>query len=126
MPAAVIVVEQTAEEKAAADRIEKIISDLYYDKGGYLSVEQTYRNALKKDKTIKKKDVQAWFHLNTVKKNNVMGPQGKNSFVAPHKGYEYQIDLFWIKDMGTQENEIGFVMIDIFTKYATVIPLSNN
>jgi hypothetical protein len=77
-----------------------------------------------KDNTITKTMVQEWFAKNVEKTRNPMGPQGKNSFVAPYKGYEYQMDLFFINDLGKkQEYEGGFVMIDIFTKYAVVIPI---
>ena len=50
-------------------------------------------------------------------------PRGENSFVAPHAHWEYQVDLFFIstKDLENQQFRIGLVLIDIFSKYATVI-----
>ena len=132
MAADAVLVELTPEEKIQeavklskenTDRKDKLISKIYYDKGGYFSIERVYTMARKEDKTITKKYVQEWFASNIVKRAHAMGPQGKNSFVAPHKGYEYQMDLFFINDLTHQKWEGGFVMIDIFTKYATVVPI---
>ena len=132
MPAGAVLVELTREQQiqeavqmglAHADRKDKIISKLYYDKAGYGSIDSVYKNARKQNNTISKRDVQVWFDTNIIKTAHAMGPQGKNSFVAPHKGYEYQMDLFFIKDLKKQKYNAGFLMIDIFTKYATVVPI---
>ena len=48
-----------------------------------------------------------------------------NSFVAPHANYEYQIDLFFITDLENQIYKIGMACIDIFSKYATVVPIKS-
>jgi hypothetical protein len=45
--------------------------------------------------------------------------------VAPHPYYEYQLDLLFINDMENQKVKIGMTMIDIFTKYATVVPIAS-
>ena len=47
----------------------------------------------------------------------------KNSFVAPHAHYEYQIDLFFLAHLKTQKFRVGMACIDIFTKYAVVVPI---
>ena len=52
--------------------------------------------------------------------------KGYNSFIAPYPNYEYQLDLFFINDLPEQKIKIGLVLIDIFTKYAAVIPLKRN
>ena len=67
--------------------------------------------------------------MNSLEKNVEVKklPRGQNSFVAPHAGYEYQVDLFFIgkKDMkDKQKTRIGMVMIDIFSKYAVVLPIN--
>ena len=52
-------------------------------------------------------------------------PTGTNSFVAPRPYYEYQFDLFFINDLKEQKFKIGCVCIDVFSKYAAVVPLHN-
>ena len=55
-------------------------------------------------------------------------PRGEKSFVAPAPYWEYQIDLFFISknDLENfQKFRIGLVLIDIFTKYAVVIPIKS-
>ena len=64
--------------------------------------------------------VKEWFNKN-IEKTRYYG--GKNSFVAPHANYEYQIDLCFITDLENQTYKIGIACIDIFTKYATVVPI---
>ena len=46
-----------------------------------------------------------------------------NSFVAPHPNYEFQVDLFFISDLENQTNTIGIACIDIFTRYASIVPI---
>jgi len=45
--------------------------------------------------------------------------------VAPHANYEYQIDLFFITDLDNQKYKIGMACIDIFSKYAVVVPIKS-
>ena len=55
-------------------------------------------------------------------------PRGENSFVAPRSFWEYQLDLFFISknDLEHQQKfRVGLVLIDIFTKYAVVIPIKS-
>ena len=54
-------------------------------------------------------------------------PRGVNSFVAPHAHFEYQVDFFFISknDLENQKFRIGLVVIDIFSKYATVIRIKS-
>ena len=49
--------------------------------------------------------------------------KGTNSYIAPKPFYEYQIDLFFLPDQ--PKPNIGLACIDIFTKYAVVIPISS-
>ena len=53
--------------------------------------------------------------------------RGENSFMAPHAYWEYQLDLFFISknDLENQNSRIGMVLIDIFSKFATVIPIKS-
>ena len=104
---------------------DRIIKREYYDEGGYNSKEITLRKARKEDNTITKADVESWYDANVIKRGHAQGVT-RNSFVAPHKGYEYQIDVFFIKDLETEQKYTdGFIMIDIFTRYAVVLPVKN-
>ena len=49
--------------------------------------------------------------------------KGSNSYIAPDPYFEYQLDLFFVPDQPTPN--IGLACIDIFTKYAVVVPLEN-
>ena len=107
-----------------SDNKQKIISDIYHDPAGFGSKQTTLKDSRKKDATITMKDVEQFFKENVEVKKL---PRGQNSFVAPHAGYEYQVDLFFIgkKDMkDKQKTRIGMVMIDIFSKYAVVLPIN--
>ena len=77
-----------------------------------------------KIKTITMADVEEFFKKNVEEKRK---PRGQNSFVAPHPYFEFQLDLFFISsnDLENQKFRIGLVLIDIFTKYATVIPIKS-
>ena len=55
-------------------------------------------------------------------------PRGENSFVAPHPYFEFQLDLFFISPNDVESKQkfrVGLVLIDIFTKYAVVIPIKS-
>jgi hypothetical protein len=99
---------------------DKIINNLYNDPVGYGSVQNTNTEARVKDKTITIKDVQSWFSNNVSKTRQ---PNGSNSFVAPGPYYEYQMDLLFINDLKKQKFKSGLVCIDVFTKFAMVLPL---
>ena len=49
--------------------------------------------------------------------------KGSNSYIAPDPYFEYQLDLFFVPDQPTPN--IGLACIDIFTKYAVVVPIDN-
>ena len=103
---------------------QKIINDIYYDRSGFGSRATTLKDAKKKDASITKEDVEEFFRKNVEEKRK---PRGENSFVAPHAHWEYQLDLFFIskKDLKRQKFRIGLVLIDVFSKYATVIPIKS-
>jgi hypothetical protein len=96
------------------------ISKIYYDPAGYGSIITTYNEARREDITISKQFVQGWFSENVDKKRQA---GATNSFVAPGPGYEYQVDLFYLSDLKKQKMTYGCVCIDIFTKYAWVVPI---
>ena len=102
---------------------QKIINDVYYDKGGFGSKKKTLDDAKKKDPTIKMADVEEFFKKNVELKKKT---RGYNSFVAPHNNYSYQVDLFFIskKDLKVKQKfRGGLVMIDVLSKFAVVVPV---
>lgn len=97
---------------------EQIISDTYHE--FYGSIKNTYLDAKKKDNTIKYDDVKKWFDKSFVRKTNL---SGFNSYVAQRPYEEFQMDLFFINDLEDQEYKIGLLIVDIFSKYLTVVPI---
>ena len=91
---------------------------------GFGSRATTLKDAREKDKSITKEDVEEFFKKNVEEKRR---PRGKNSFVAPHAYFEFQLDLFFLSkhDLENQKFSVGMVLIDIFSKYATVIPIKS-
>ena len=81
---------------------------------------QLYKMLKRRTPVSQKKMWKSFFRKNVEEKRK---PRGENSFVAPHAHWEYQVDLFFIstKDLENQQFRIGLVLIDIFSKYATVI-----
>ena len=67
--------------------------------------------------------MKGWFKLNVEPTSQVWGK--RNSYVAPSAYFEYQADLFFVtpKQFKNQKYEIGLSMIDVFSKYAVVIPI---
>ncbi len=53
-------------------------------------------------------------------------PTGMNSFVAPEPFYELQIDLFFTNYITDQKYTLAMLCIDIFTKFAVVVPAIDN
>ena len=104
------------------DSKQEIIKKIYYDPSGHGSLKTTLEDARQVDKTITINDVKEFFKNNIEKKTQL---KGMNSFVAPHAYYEYQLDLFFINDLENQKNRIGMAMIDIFTKYASVVTIAS-
>ena len=96
------------------------ISKIYYDRAGFGSIQQTLKEAKEKDKSITLNDVKEWFKENVEQKKQL---RGYNSFVAKHAYFEFQADLLFITDLPNQDFKIGLLVIDIFTKYMTVIPM---
>ena len=101
------------------------MSSIYYDRSGYGSVNTTYQDAKKKDKTITVNDVKTWFEKNVEKKKQL---SGYNSFVAPYANYEYEIDLFFVtkNDLLHQKFRVGMIMIDVFSKLMAVMAIKSN
>ena len=96
------------------DIIEKTYNEFYG------SITNTLRDARQIDPSIKYQDVKDWYEKQFIRKTNL---KGYNSYIANFPNEEYQMDLFFINDLENQEFKIGLLLIDIFTKFISVVPL---
>ena len=99
----------------------KLLNKLYFDQAGFSSIQNLYKEAKLKDPSITLAFVKEW-HNNNVGKSRY---KGTNSFVAPYPYYEYQVDLFFMTDLENQKFKIGFICIDIFTRFCVVVPIKS-
>ena len=99
---------------------DDIIKSIYYDRGGFGSKSRTLAEAREKDKSVTMGDINTWFRANVEQKRK---PVGQNSFIAPHSAFEYQMDLFFIKDIPKQKSTVGMLMTDAFDKFMHVVPI---
>ena len=98
---------------------EDIIEKAYKEFFG--SIADTTKEAKKLDKSITLADVKTWFNNKFARKTK----QLQNSYIANHAYEEYQMDLFFMKDTDGEEYNTGLLLIDIFTKFATVVPVKS-
>jgi len=105
---------------------DKLIRSVYFSNDGFRSMNATFQDAKAKEPSIKMADVKDWFSKNVAKKGKDI--RGFNSYVAPGPYHEFQVDLFFItkNQLPNQEYPMGMICIDVFTKYATVVPLKSN
>ena len=99
-----------------------VIKKVYYDPAGFSSIKQTYLDAKEKDDKITLSDVKEWFSKNVDRKTQL---KGYNSFINDAAHEEYEVDLLFFKNNVTNKNEIGLVLLDIFSKYAQCIPIES-
>ena len=52
-------------------KYDGLLKKVYYDPAGYGSIQDTYKDAKKKDATIKVSDVKDWFERNVERKNSL-------------------------------------------------------
>ena len=65
-------------------------------------------------------DVKKWFSANVSRTTQL---RRYNSYIAPHANFEYQVDLFFITKPENLEYKIGVLVIDIFSKFCSVMML---
>lgn len=103
---------------------DEIISEAYYSDSGYGSQKVTLKDAREKDPTITRDDVKKWFDENV---DRLKPMKGRNSYVAPEAGYEFQVDLFNYDFEQPKKNVMiplyGLLAIDSFSKYVHVVPI---
>ena len=111
------------EQAADVEAINKTIRRVYYSKDGGRPAYKTYLDAKAIDPQITLDWVRGWFKTNIERTRQVGG--AKNSYVAPRAFHEYQADIFYItpKQFPNQNLRFGLSVIDVFSKYATVIPM---
>ena len=104
---------------------DRAIKDTYHGESGFGSIFQTYKDAKAKVPSITHSYVKNWFSKN-IDRTKAEG-RGQNSYVAQRPYQEYQIDIFFITDkqMQHQEFRYGLSCIDIFSKYACVVPIKS-
>ena len=102
---------------------DKTIRSVFYGKDGGSTPYKTFLDAKAIDPRITLDWVRAWFKRNVERTKQVGG--ARNSYVAPRAYHEYQMDLFYITDrqFPNQDLPIGLAMIDVFSKFAVVVPL---
>ena len=102
---------------------ERVIAKVYRGADGGKPAYKTYLDAKAIEPGITFNLVRGWFKLNVQPKDQVWGK--RNSYVAPSAYHEYQADLFFVtkKQFKNQKFEVGLSMIDVFSKFAVVIPI---
>ena len=104
---------------------DKTIRSVYYGKEGGRTPYKTYLDAKAKDPRITLDWVRDWFKKNVERTRQVGG--AKKSYVAPRAYHEFQADFFFItkRQFKNQDYKVGLSMIDVFSKFAVVIPLKD-
>ena len=97
---------------------DDVIKSVYNARDGFGSVTTTFTNAKQKDKTITKQNVKDWFFKNV---ENKAPAKGYNSYINNAAFEEYQMDFIFFPGQ-----DHALTMIDTFSKFATVIPVSDN
>ena len=98
-----------------------IIKSIYYDLGSLGSMRRTYEDAHAKDKSIKLADVKNWYD-NNIEQGKY---RGTNSYIAPRRQFEYQMDICFFNDLKDPDYNQALVIIDIFTKFAAMTPIKS-
>ena len=113
---------------------DQIISNVYYDVSeGFGSVQETLKKAKEKYPSINMVDVKQFMAKQPNKQ--IRKYRGSNSYTAPFARFEYQIDIMDMIPL-TKEPEVkiptkksepryALVVIDIFSKFANVVPMEN-
>ena len=114
---------------------EQIVSNVYYDnEGGFGSIQETYKKAKQQNQEITLDEVKEFMKKQPNKQ--IKGYRGTNSYTAPFARFEYQIDIMVMAPLSKKpevkietpktEPRYALVVIDIFSKYADVIPMKEN
>ena len=102
--------------------IDEAISKAFYDPGGYGSINETLKDAKTYNPDVKYDDVKKWKEKNLPLKKNL---RGFNSYIASAPYDEFQIDLMFFSDLDDQKYRNALLMVDIFSKFVSVIPMNS-
>ena len=113
------------EQKAQIKEVDETISKIYHSRDGGRTAYKLWLDAKAKNPDIKLDWVKGWLRNNVDPTKQIGG--ARNSYVAPHAYFEYQVDLVFItkRQFPNQTLRIGMSMIDVFTKFAAVIPIKS-
>ena len=103
-------------------KFDSTTKKIYYDPGGYGSMQDTFKEVKKVDSSIKFSDVKDWFERSVERKKNL---RGFNSYVSLGPRDEFEVDLFDVNYLGQDEFRYGLIAIDNFTKVMWVIPIKD-
>ena len=106
----------------------KLLSDLFYDPSvGYTGVQALYKAAKKKKKSIKLDDVRKWLRKqNTYTLHKPIRRKFRRlQTVVGGIDYQWQGDLADVSSMSKYNDGYRylFCLIDVFSKYAWVVPI---
>ena len=99
---------------------ERIIKEVYEDKEqGYGSIKDTFKQAVKKDPSIKLDDVKKYLDKQSFRQTQFTYKKF-NSYISPGPMHELEVDLvdFTKKAKENDGFRYGLVAIDNFTKFA--------
>ena len=105
---------------------DSIIRSIYHDADdGFDSIINTYRKAHKVLNTITVAEVKAFIEKQKGSNEQTKPYKGFNSYVAPRKLHEIQIDLAIFTDSAKYNNgyKLLFVAIDIFSTFMWAVPI---
>ena len=106
---------------------EKIIKEVYEDKEqGFGSIKDTFKQAIKKDPSIKLDDVKKYLDKQSFRQTQFTYKKF-NSYISPGPMFEFEMDLidFTAKAKENDGFRYGLVAIDNFTKFAWVVPMKD-
>ena len=104
---------------------EKIIKEVYEDKEqGFGSIKDTFKQAVKKDPSIKLDDVKKYLDKQSFRQTQFTYKKF-NSYISPGPMFEFEMDLIDFTKKAKENNgfRYGLVAIDNFTKFAWVVPI---
>ena len=101
-------------------KFDSTIKKIYYDPGGYGSMQDTFKEAKKVDRSIKFSDVKDWFERSVERKKNL---RGFNSYVSLGPRDEFEVDLFDVNYLGQDEFRYGFWQLTTLQRLCGWFPL---
>lgn len=101
---------------------ERVIAEVFYHKRtGFGSLQDTWKQARARDASITRDDVRRFLAKQEIRQRQKPRRNETNSFVPVLARDEFQVDL---ADFGELANpRYGFTCVDIFTKFAVMLPL---